>query len=75
MLRRSARELDKIVRRKITAGLPLGGDIQLLYEAYWAAFQASKIKGIADKAAKSKRAAEEAITTQPDLHISAQSTN
>jgi len=61
VLRRSARQLDKIVREKMTASLPLGGDIELLHEAYSAAFRASKMKGIAEAAAESKGGPEEPV--------------
>jgi glycosyltransferase involved in cell wall biosynthesis len=54
VLRRSARELDRIARMRLEEGLGLHGtDAQLLYRAYWAAFQASRVKGIVEQASES----------------------
>ena len=48
---RSARELDRIVRMRLEDGLPVSAqDQQLLHQAYWLAFRASKAKGIAEGA-------------------------
>jgi hypothetical protein len=54
LLRRSARELDRVARMRLEAGLGLdSSDAALLYRAYWAAFQASRMKGIVEKASES----------------------
>lgn len=50
MLRKSGRDLDGIVRLKAKLQLPVDGDRQLLHEAYWTAFRASKIKGMSEAA-------------------------
>lgn len=48
---RSARELDRIVRMRRDQRLPVDSlDLSLLHRSYWAAFRASKAKGIVDKA-------------------------
>jgi hypothetical protein len=48
---RSARELDRLVRMRRESGLPVGAfDESLLHRSYWAAFRASKVKGIVDRA-------------------------
>ncbi len=48
---RSARELDRIVRTRREAGLPVRPlDLALLHRSYWAAFRASKVKGMVEKA-------------------------
>jgi glycosyltransferase involved in cell wall biosynthesis len=52
-LLRSARNLDEAYRRKMAAGLRCESDKKFLHDAYWAAFRASKIKGIVDKAQES----------------------
>jgi hypothetical protein len=49
-LLRSARHLDAGVRAKLGAGLNVEHCRGLLHSAYWAAFRASKIKGIAERA-------------------------
>jgi len=49
---RSGRELDRFVRMRLEMGLPVDtADIALLHRGYWAAFRASQIKGIVEKAA------------------------
>jgi glycosyltransferase involved in cell wall biosynthesis len=54
VVRRSARELDRIARMRLEEGLGLHGtDAELLYRAYWAAFQASRVMGIVEKASES----------------------
>jgi glycosyltransferase involved in cell wall biosynthesis len=52
-LLRSARKLDEAYRRKMAAGLGSESDRKFLHDAYWAAFRASKTKGIVDKAQES----------------------
>ncbi len=48
---RSGRELDRIARLRAECGLPMDElDMKLLHQGYWAAFRASKIKGIVEKA-------------------------
>ncbi len=48
---RSARELDRIVRMRQEQRLPVDSlDLSLLHRSYWAAFRASRAKGIVDKA-------------------------
>jgi glycosyltransferase involved in cell wall biosynthesis len=48
----SARHLDSITNLKLASGFELDeGNRYLTYRAYWAAFKASKVKGIIDKAA------------------------
>lgn len=48
---RSARELDRTVRMRRRAALPVGPlDLSLLHRSYWAAFRVSKFKGIVEKA-------------------------
>jgi glycosyltransferase involved in cell wall biosynthesis/predicted O-methyltransferase YrrM len=48
---RSGRELDRIVRLRLEAGLPVdAADTSLLHRAYWQALRASKAKGIVEKA-------------------------
>lgn len=55
---RSARELDRIVRTRREAGLPVSPlDLALLHRSYWAAFRASKAKGIVEKARETEAAA------------------
>ncbi len=50
---RSGRELDRIVRMRLELGLPVGAeDVALLHRGYWAAFRASKVNGIVNKAAE-----------------------
>jgi len=47
----SARELDRIVRKRMDAELAIPPEERaLLHRAYWAAFRASKFKGIVEKA-------------------------
>jgi glycosyltransferase involved in cell wall biosynthesis len=54
LLCRSARELDRVARMRLEEGLGLDGrDAALLYRAYWAALQASRVKGIVEQAAES----------------------
>ncbi len=48
---KSCVDLDRIYRRKRRAGMVTPLDQQLLEEAYWIAFRASKIKGMAEAAA------------------------
>jgi hypothetical protein len=48
--RKSGRDLDSIFRCKQQIGIDTAEDRSLLHEAYWLAFRASKIKGIADAA-------------------------
>ncbi len=49
----SGRELDRVARARLDEGLGLDArDAELLYRAYWAAFQASRVKGIVEKAAE-----------------------
>jgi glycosyltransferase involved in cell wall biosynthesis len=53
VLRRSGRELDRIARMRVEAGVGIDPtDSMLLYRAYWAAFQASRVKGTVEKAAE-----------------------
>jgi len=48
---RSARELDRVVRMRQDRQLPVDRlDLSLLHRSYWAAFRASKAKGVVDKA-------------------------
>jgi glycosyltransferase involved in cell wall biosynthesis len=48
---RSARELDRIVRMRQEQRLPVDSlDLSLLHRSYWAAFRASKARGVVDKA-------------------------
>jgi FkbM family methyltransferase len=48
---RSGRELDRIARLRAGCGMPMDEtDTMLLHQGYWAAFRASKIKGIVEKA-------------------------
>ena len=49
-LRKSGRDLDSFFRCKQQIGIDSAEDRSLLHEAYWIAFRASKIKGIADAA-------------------------
>jgi glycosyltransferase involved in cell wall biosynthesis len=49
-LRKAGRDLDKIFRLKEKLQLPADDDRRLLYECYWTAFRASKIKGISEAA-------------------------
>jgi len=52
-LMRTGRQLDRLMRLRAEAGLPSEAlDVDLLHAAYWTAFRASKVKGIADKAAE-----------------------
>jgi glycosyltransferase involved in cell wall biosynthesis len=54
LLRRTGRELDRVARMRLEEGLGLDGiDAELLYRSYWAAFQASRVKGIVEKASES----------------------
>lgn len=51
LLRRSGRELDRIARVRLAAGLGLDArDAELLYGAYWTAFEASRVKGTVERA-------------------------
>ena len=50
IFRKSGRDLDSIFRCKQRIGIDTAEDRSLLHEAYWLAFQASKIKGMADAA-------------------------
>ncbi|MGC2108022.1 MAG: glycosyltransferase family A protein [Candidatus Korobacteraceae bacterium] len=49
-LRKSGREVDAVVRLKEKLHLPANEDRRLLYECYWTAFRASKIKGMSEAA-------------------------
>jgi glycosyltransferase involved in cell wall biosynthesis/predicted O-methyltransferase YrrM len=50
---RSGRELDRIVRQRKEVGIGVGAcDLELLHRGYYAAFRASKLKGIVEKAAE-----------------------
>jgi glycosyltransferase involved in cell wall biosynthesis len=50
-LLRSGHHLDRLARLRAEAGLaPEALDLHLLHAAYWTAFRASKLKGIAEKA-------------------------
>lgn len=47
----SGHHLDRLARLRVEAGLaPEALDLHLLHAAYWTAFRASKLKGIAEKA-------------------------
>ena len=47
----SARSLDRTVRMSLTAGLEVSADeLALLHRSYWAAFAASRIRGMVDQA-------------------------
>ncbi|MFM8333838.1 MAG: glycosyltransferase [Candidatus Methylumidiphilus sp.] len=50
MMRKSGRDVDAIFRLKQEIGIASAEDRRLLHEAYWIAFRASKIKGIAEAA-------------------------
>ncbi len=53
VLLRSGRELDRIARMRVEAGDGLGPtDAALLCQGYWAAFRASRFKGIVERAAE-----------------------
>jgi glycosyltransferase involved in cell wall biosynthesis len=53
LLKRSGRELDRVARMRLESGFGIDpSDATLLYRAYWAAFQASRVKGIVEKAAE-----------------------
>lgn len=55
---RSARELDRLVRLRREHGAPEEeGDRALLHRSYWAAFQASRVKGAVEAAAEGAREA------------------
>jgi cellulose synthase/poly-beta-1,6-N-acetylglucosamine synthase-like glycosyltransferase len=49
-MRKSGRDVDAIYRTKQKLGIDTTDDRELLHEAYWTAFRASKIKGIANAA-------------------------
>jgi glycosyltransferase involved in cell wall biosynthesis len=52
LVKRSGRELDRIARMRMEARFGVSpSDASLLYRAYWAAFQASRVKGIVEQAA------------------------
>jgi GT2 family glycosyltransferase len=54
LLRRSGRELDRVARMRLDEGLGLDGrDAELLYRGYYAAFQASRLKGTVEMASES----------------------
>lgn len=48
--RKSGRDLDALCRYKQEINLATAEDQELLYQAYWTAFRASKIKGLAEAA-------------------------
>jgi glycosyltransferase involved in cell wall biosynthesis len=48
--RKSGRQLDAVVRYKQQTGMVTEEDLRLLHEAFWVAFRASKIKGMAEYA-------------------------
>src|SRR5579871_4777862 len=50
IFRKSGRELDAAVRYKQQIGMATEEDWQMLHEAFWVAFRASKIKGMAEAA-------------------------
>jgi glycosyltransferase involved in cell wall biosynthesis len=53
LLKRSGRELDRIARMRLESGFGVDpADATLLYGGYWAAFQASRVKGTVEKAAE-----------------------
>lgn len=57
LLIRSGRELDRIARMRLEAGFGVDpSDATLLYRAYWAAFDASRVKGTVEMAAELARA-------------------
>ena len=47
---KSGRDLDQLYRLKLSLGMVTAEDTGLLHEAYWNAFRASKIKGMAERA-------------------------
>ncbi len=50
---RAGRERDRIVRLRLAMGMRVGeSDIELLHRDYWAAFRASRVKGIVDEMAE-----------------------
>jgi hypothetical protein len=48
--RKSGRELDAVVRYKQQIEMVTEQDLRVLHEAFWVAFRASKIKGMAEAA-------------------------
>jgi glycosyltransferase involved in cell wall biosynthesis len=57
LLRKSGRDLDRIARMRLEAGAGMNAaDAALLYQGYWTAFRASRVKGIVERAAQEELA-------------------
>lgn len=54
-LRACGRRLDAIFRHKLQAGIDTAADREILYQTYWTAFRASKIRGLAEAAQEAEQ--------------------